>query len=45
MSKATVTKSLACATALAASLPLAAETETFDGITWTYTVANGVASV
>ena len=30
---------------LSVTLPLAAETETVNGITWTYTVANGVASV
>ncbi|MBQ6010155.1 MAG: leucine-rich repeat protein, partial [Kiritimatiellae bacterium] len=30
---------------LSAALPLAAATETVDGITWTYTVANGVASI
>ena len=30
---------------LSAALPLMADTETVDGIEWTYTVANGVASV
>ena len=30
---------------LSAALPLAADTETVDGIKWTYTVANGVASI
>ena len=28
-----------------ATLPIAAATETVNGITWTYTVTNGVASV
>ena len=36
---------LAVGGVLSATLPLAAATETVDGITWTYTVANGVASV
>ena len=36
MNKATITKSLICAIALAASLPLAAETETIGEYIWTY---------
>lgn len=36
---------MVAAAVLSAALPLVVATETVDGITWTYTVANGTASV
>ena len=45
MSKATITKSLVCAMALAASLPLAAETETIGEYTWTYYIHGDTAGI
>ena len=41
----TITKLLACATALAADLPLAAATEDANGYTWTYRINGGTAEI
>ena len=45
MNRNIIVKLLAGAMAVAAALPLVADTETVDGITWTYTVSNGKASL
>ena len=45
MKHASIIKSIFTAVALCAATSLFADTETVDGITWTYTVKNGCASV
>ena len=45
MPRNTITKLLACATAFAAAIPLMADTETVNGVTWTYNVQDGEATI
>ena len=45
MNRVTIEKLLACATALAVAMPLAADTETVNGIAWTYAVSDGKAEI